>query len=109
MKNILKKIMYMLLLSCILCNNIFATSRIIEETSEALDLNSMIDTLNEYKDESQLGEELDLEDISKNLITGKNNNYSKLIQKLIDIFAGESKCNKKCYCNINYSSNNGNI
>jgi len=90
MKNILKKIMYMLLLSCILCNNIFATSRIIEETSEALDLNSMIDTLNEYKDESQLGEELDLEDISKNLITGKNNNYSKLIQKLIDIFAGES-------------------
>lgn len=90
MKNILKKIMYILLLICILSNNIFATSGIMEETSETFDLNSMIDTLSEYKDKSELGEELDLGDISKNLITGKNNDYSKLIQKLIDIFAGEA-------------------
>lgn len=68
----------------------FATDKIIEETAGALDLNNMLDSLNEYTEDSKLGSELNLSDISKNLITGKNNDYSKIVQKIIDIFAGET-------------------
>jgi len=61
-----------------------------EETASALDLNDMLDSLNNYTEDSKLGSELDLSDISKNLITGKNNDYSKILEKVIDIFAGET-------------------
>ena len=70
--------------------NVFATDAIIKEASDTLKLSDMIDSLNQYIDESDIASELDLEDISKNLITGKSNDYSKVIQKILDIFAGET-------------------
>ena len=90
MKKLYIKILFAFCILLIFFNNIFATSKIIEETSDTLKLGSMIDSLNEYTEDSMLGSELDLGDISKNLITGKNNDYSKLVQKVIDIFAGET-------------------
>ena len=58
-----------------------------EETADTLDLNNMLDSLNKYTEDSKLGSELDLSSISKNLISGKNNDYSKVVEKVIDIFA----------------------
>lgn len=50
----------------------------------------MLDSLNEYTEDSKLGSELDLSKISKNLITGENTDYSKIVEKVIDIFVGET-------------------
>ena len=89
MKKYVKIVLCISILCCTL-GNIFATDKILEETAGALDLNNMLDSLNEYTEDSKLGSELDLSTISKNLITGKNNDYSQLIEKVIDIFAGET-------------------
>jgi len=84
------KIMLGVCMICCIFGVVFGTETIIEETAGALDLNDMLSSLNEYTEDSKLGSEIDLSDISKNLITGKNNDYSKLVQKIIDIFAGET-------------------
>lgn len=88
MKKILKLLFSIFLIISI--NSVFGTEAIIKEASETLKLTDMIDSLNKYIEESEIASELDLEDISKNLITGKNNHYSKLVQKVFDIFAGET-------------------
>lgn len=88
MRKILKILFGMLLFISI--TNVFGTDAIIKEASDTLKLNDMIDSLNQYIDDSEIASELDLENISKNLITGKSNNYSKIIQKIFDIFAGET-------------------
>ncbi len=88
MKKILKIIFISMLFMSI--TNVFATETIIKEASDTLKLTDMIDSLNEYIDDSSVASELDLEKISKNLITGKSNDYSKLVQKIFDIFAGET-------------------
>ncbi len=89
MKKIIKKIVFLLFI-IIASSNIFGADIVIEETSDKLNLSDMIDSLREYTDESELGSELNLEDISKNLIMGKNTDYSKSVQKIVDIFAGET-------------------
>lgn len=88
MKKFLKIIFISMLFISI--TNIFASDAIIKEASDTLKLTDMIDSLNEYIDDSSVASELDLENISKNLITGKSNDYSELIQKIFDIFAGET-------------------
>lgn len=75
----------------IIClTNTYGTEKIIDEASEKFDLSNMLDSLNEYAEDSELGAELDLSDIAKNLMTGKNNDYSNIIDKLINVFAGET-------------------
>ena len=88
MKNVIKIVFVILIFICQI--NIFATDAIIEEASDTLNLSDMIDSLNSYMEDSEIGDELDLENISKNLIIGNSNDYSKILQKLIDIFAGET-------------------
>ena len=90
MKKIYIKILFTFCILLMSFSNIYGTSKIMEETSDTLKLDSMIDSLNEYTEDSKLGSELDLGEISKNLMTGKNNDYSKIVQKVIDIFAGET-------------------
>lgn len=88
MKKIYKVIFVILLVTLI--NNVFATESVIKEATESLKLSDMLDSLNGYIEESEIASELNLEDISKNLMLGKNNDYLKLVQKIFDIFAGET-------------------
>ena len=88
MKKIYKVIFVILLVTLI--NNVFATESVIKEATESLKLSDMLDSLNGYIEESEIASELNLEDISKNLMLGKNNDYSKLVRKIFDIFAGET-------------------
>ena len=89
MKNIMRILIIVIFID-VFFNTVFGTNMIIEETSNTLNLTEMIESLDKYTNESKLGSELDLKDISKNLMFGKNNDYSKIIQKIIDIFAGET-------------------
>lgn len=66
-----------------------ASNIIIEETADTLKLSSIIENLNEYKEKSELGSELDLDEISQNLITGKNSDYSKVVQKVLNLFTSQ--------------------
>lgn len=84
------KILFCMSILCFMFGNAFATDKVLEETANALDLSNMLDGLNEYTEDSKLGSELDLSDISKNLISGENNDYSKIVEKIIDIFVGET-------------------
>lgn len=87
-KNIIK-ILAVVMIFLFSTRTVTASDVIIQETADTLKLSDMVDSLNEYKEESELGREIDLEDISQNLITGKNSDYSKIIQKLLDLFAKE--------------------
>lgn len=87
-KNIIK-ILAVVMIFLFSTRTVTASDVIIQETADTLKLSDMVDSLNEYKEESELGREIDLEDISQNLITGKNTDYSKIIQKLLDLFAKE--------------------
>lgn len=87
-KNIIK-ILAVVMIFLFSTRTVTASDVIIQETADTLKLSDMIDSLNEYKEESELGREIDLEDISQNLITGKNTDYSKIIQKMLDLFAKE--------------------
>lgn len=87
-KNITNFFIILILVFCMLfTTKIHASDVIIEETANMLKLSDMIDSLNEYKENSEIGKELELEDIAQNLITGKNTDYSKIVQKVLDIFA----------------------
>lgn len=87
-KNITNFFIILILAFCMLfTSKIHASDLIIEETANMLKLSDMIDSLNEYKENSEIGKELELEDIAQNLITGKNTDYSKIVQKVLDIFA----------------------
>ena len=87
-KNITNFFIILILVFCMLfTTKIHASDLIIEETANMLKLSDMIDSLNEYKENSEIGKELELEDIAQNLITGKNTDYSKIVQKVLDIFA----------------------
>ena len=88
MKNIIKILLVIVI--CTFQTTVWGAELILEEASDTLKLTDMVDSLNEYIEDSDIGAELNLEDISKNLITGKNNDYSKIVQKIIDIFAGET-------------------
>lgn len=87
-KNIIK-ILAVVMIFLFSTRTVTASDVIIQETADTLKLSDMVDSLNEYKEESELGREIDLEDISQNLITGKNSDYSSLVQKILDIFAKE--------------------
>lgn len=87
-KNIIK-ILAIFTLSVVFISNVNASNVIIEETADTFKLSDMIDSLNKYKEDTGLGSELDLEDISKNLIAGKNSDYSKIIQKILNMFTGQ--------------------
>lgn len=89
MNNIIK-ILFCVCLLVICFNNIYGTDKVLKETSDKLDLDSLIENLDQYTEDSELASELDLSDIARNLITGKSNDYSKVIQKIIDFFAGET-------------------
>ena len=87
-KNITNFFIILILVFCMLfTTKIHASDLIIEETANMLKLSDMIDSLNEYKENSEIGKELELDDIAQNLITGKNTDYSKIVQKVLDIFA----------------------
>ena len=87
-KNITRFFIILVLVFCMLfTSKLYASDLIIEETANTLKLSDMIDSLNEYKENSEIGKELELDDIAQNLITGKNTDYSKIIQKILDIFA----------------------
>lgn len=87
-KNITNFFIILILAFCMLfTSKIHASDLIIEETANMLKLSDMIDSLNEYKENSEIGKELELDDIAQNLITGKNTDYSKIVQKVLDIFA----------------------
>lgn len=87
-KNITNFLIILILAFCMFfTSKIHASDLIIEETANMLKLSDMIDSLNEYKENSEIGKELELDDIAQNLITGKNTDYSKIIQKMLDIFA----------------------
>ena len=87
-KKITKKIaIILLLLFTLSIAKVYASDLIIEETKDTFKLSDMIDSLNEYKEDSEIAKELELEDIAKNLIAGKNTNYSKIVQKILDVFA----------------------
>lgn len=87
-KNITNFFIIFILAFCMLfTSKIHASDLIIEETANMLKLSDMIDSLNEYKENSEIGKELKLDDIAQNLITGKNTDYSKIVQKVLDIFA----------------------
>ena len=87
-KNITNFFIILILVFCMLfTTKIHASDLIIEETANMLKLSDMIDSLNEYKENSEIGKELKLDDIAQNLITGKNTDYSKIVQKVLDIFA----------------------
>ena len=87
-KNITNFFIILILVFCMLfTSKIHASDLIIEETANMLKLSDMIDSLNEYKENSEIGKELKLDDIAQNLITGKNTDYSKIVQKVLDIFA----------------------
>lgn len=87
-KNITNFFIILILAFCMLfTSKIHASDLIIEETANMLKLSDMIDSLNEYKENSEIGKELKLDDIAQNLITGKNTDYSKIVQKVLDIFA----------------------
>lgn len=87
-KNITNFFIILILVFCMLfTTKIHASDVIIEETANMLKLSDMIDSLNEYKENSEIGKELKLDDIAQNLITGKNTDYSKIVQKVLDIFA----------------------
>lgn len=89
MNNIIK----ILFCACVLVicfNNIYAADELVNETSEKLNLNNLIENLDKYTEDSELAAELDLSNIARNLITGKSNDYSKVIQKIIDFLAGET-------------------
>lgn len=87
-KNITNFFIILILVFCMLfTTKIHASDVIIEETANMLKLSDMIDSLNEYKENSEIGKELELDDIAQNLITGKNTDYSKIVQKVLDIFA----------------------
>lgn len=87
-KNIIK-ILAVVMIFLFSTRTVTASDVIIQETADTLKLSDMVDSLNEYKEESELGREIDLEDISQNLITGKNTDYSSLVQKILDLFAKE--------------------
>ena len=87
-KNITRFFIILVLVFCMLfTSKLYASDLIIEETANTLKLSDMIDSLNEYKENSEIGKELELDDIAQNLITGKNTDYSKIIQKILDRFA----------------------
>ncbi len=90
MKNTLKKYILMIFLLFAFANSVYATNKITKEASESLDLSGMLDSLSEYTNDSELGKELDLQNIAGNLIVGKSNDYSNLIQKIANIFVGET-------------------
>ena len=87
-KNVIR-VVKICILAFILLSSVYGVNTVIKETSETLKLTDMIESLNNYANESEFASEVDLKEISQNLMTGKTSNYSSIFQKITSIFTGE--------------------